>query len=211
VMGGAKVGDKIKLIQKFIEVSDGIVIGGAMANNFLAYKGLSVGKSKLEPGLERMIKDIYQSVETKVGVDRIDDFLILPQDVVVVTSLDDTPRTVKVADVAADDMILDLGEKTMDHVAKFVQTAGTVIWNGTLGVTEKPAFAVGSARLAEVLASDPGITSIIGGGDTADFVIHWDKKRGDSFTLVSTGGGASLALMAGEKLPGVESLLDARG
>jgi phosphoglycerate kinase len=210
VMGGAKVSDKIKLIQKFIEVSDNIVIGGAMANNFLAYKGLSVGKSKLESGLDQTIKAIYDAVETKVGAGHIDDFLILPQDVVVATSLDDKPRTVNVADVAADYMILDMGEKTMHHVIDLVQTAGTVIWNGTLGVAEKPAFAVGSAQLASALAAHPDITSIIGGGDTADFVIHWDKKHGESFTHVSTGGGASLALMAGEKLPGVESLLDAR-
>lgn len=209
VMGGAKVSDKIKLIQKFIEVSDRIVIGGAMANNFLAYNGLSVGNSKLESGLEYTLADIYKAAEEKVGKDAVGDFLMLPQDVVVATSIDDEPRTVNVADVGPSDMIFDLGSKTMDRVAEEVQKAGTVIWNGTLGVAEKPAFAVGSARLAEVLASRPETTSIIGGGDTADFVIHWDKKHGESFSHVSTGGGASLALMAGEKLPGVESLLDA--
>jgi phosphoglycerate kinase len=209
VLGGAKVSDKIKLIQKFIEVADQIAIGGAMANNFLAYKGLPVGKSKLEEGVNQTIQVIYQAAEEKVGVDRVDDFLLLPQDVVVASSLEDTSRTVAVEDVAADDMIFDLGKATMNRVADSAQKAGTVIWNGTLGVAEKPAFAVGSARLAEALANHPETTSIIGGGDTADFVIHWDKKQGGSFSHVSTGGGASLALMAGEKLPGVESLLDA--
>lgn len=210
VMGGAKVSDKIKLIQKFIEVSDRIVIGGAMANNFLAYNGLSVGNSKLESGLEYTLADIYKAAEEKVGKDAVGDFLMLPQDVVVATSIDDEPRMVSVTDVEPNDMIFDLGNKTMDDVAEEVKKAGTVIWNGTLGVAEKPAFAAGSARLAEALASHSETTSIIGGGDTADFVIHWDKKHGESFGHVSTGGGASLALMAGEKLPGVESLLDAR-
>jgi len=210
VLGGAKVSDKIKLIQKFIEVADQIAIGGAMANNFLAYKGLPVGKSKLEEGVEQTIQAIYKVAEEKVGTAKVDDFLLLPQDVVVAVSLEDAPRTVAVEDVTTDDMIFDLGEATMDRVADAAQKAGTVIWNGTLGVAEKPAFAVGSARLAKALADHPETTSIIGGGDTADFAIHWDRKRGGSFSHVSTGGGASLALMAGEKLPGVESLLDAR-
>lgn len=211
VLGGAKVSDKIKLIQKFIEVSDRIIITGAMANNFLAYKGMPIGKSKIEPDLDATLDDIYAAAKKKVGDDKADNFLILPTDVVVATSIDDpNPRTVNVGDVTNDDMILDMGSSTMDQACDLAQSAGTVIWNGTLGVAEKPAFAVGSSRLAETLAAHPEVTSIIGGGDTADFVIHWDKKRGESFTHVSTGGGASLALMAGEKLPGVESLLDAR-
>ena len=88
--------------------------------------------------------------------------------------------------------------------------SSTVIWNGTLGYAELPAFAHGSARLALSLATQPHTTSIIGGGDTADFVLKWDSADGASFSHVATGGGASLELMAGEKLPGIESLLDAR-
>lgn len=210
VLGGAKVKDKIALIQKFIEVADTIIVSGAMANNFLAYKGIPIGKSKFEPGLEATLDEIYAAAKNKVGADTVDDFLVLPSDVVVAASPDDAPRTVAVRDVAPDDMILDMGPATMDRICERVQTAGTTIWNGTLGIAEKPAFAVGSARLAQTLASHPEVASIVGGGDTADFVIHWDKKKGGSFTHVSTGGGASLALMAGEKLPGVESLLDAR-
>ena len=87
----------------------------------------------------------------------------------------------------------------------------TVIWNGTLGFTESAPFSTASGALAKVLADDSSqIDSIIGGGDTADFVIHWDARHGDSFGHVSTGGGASLELMSGEKLPGIEALLDAR-
>lgn len=210
VLGGAKVADKITLIQKFIEVADEIVITGAMANNFLAYKGKPVGKSKVESGLTATLDSIYAAAKKKVGAIRVDDFLVLPIDVVVATSLDSRSRTVGIDDVADSDMILDMGPETMKCIDQLVVESGTVIWNGTLGVAEKSAFAAGSGALAKTLAEHPEVTSIIGGGDTADFVIHWDVKKGESFTHVSTGGGASLALMAGEKLPGVESLLDSR-
>ena len=111
--------------------------------------------------------------------------------------------------VGADDIALDVGDASIEAIEEQIDKAETVIWNGTLGYAELPNFAVGSAKLAELLASQPETASIIGGGDTADFVQHWDPKEGESFSHVSTGGGASLELMAGEKLPGVESLLDA--
>jgi phosphoglycerate kinase len=111
--------------------------------------------------------------------------------------------------VTSKDLILDIGDTAIENIVEEVRKAKTVIWNGTLGYAELPEFAHGSARLALELATNPGITSIIGGGDTADFVLKWDGDGGKSFTHVSTGGGASLELMAGKKLPGVESLLDA--
>ena len=112
--------------------------------------------------------------------------------------------------IPAGSLALDIGPKSIERMQSVIATAHTVIWNGTLGYAEVPAFATGSAALAEQLADNPAIDSIIGGGDTADFVIHWDKKHGESFSHVSTGGGASMELMAGEKLPGIEALLDAR-
>ncbi|HRN90759.1 MAG TPA: phosphoglycerate kinase, partial [Candidatus Saccharibacteria bacterium] len=118
---------------------------------------------------------------------------------------------VALPDITSGDIVLDIGDKTIERVVDAIKPARTVIWNGTLGYAEIPAFAHGSARLALALASQPKTTSIIGGGDTADFVIKWDGNDGASFTHVSTGGGASLELMAGEHLPGVESLLDAHG
>jgi len=135
----------------------------------------------------------------------------LPTDVAVAGDVSgDAPRRiVAVGSMTADDMALDVGDASIEVIEKTVETAKTVIWNGTLGYAELSAFSVGSAKLAEALTSHHDITSIIGGGDTADFVQHWDEKEGASFTHVSTGGGASLELMAGEKLPGVESLLDA--
>lgn len=211
VMGGAKVSDKIPLIKRFVEVADTIIIGGAMANTILAYKGYNMGKSKLEDGQKQILDEMYAAAAKKVGADRVDEFIILPSDVAVASEIDASAerRTVDVGAVSANDIALDIGEKSIEKMIAVVQNAKTVIWNGTLGYAELPNFAHGSARLALALASHPDITSIIGGGDTADFVLHWDGTEGKSFTHVSTGGGASLELMAGEKLPGVEALLDA--
>lgn len=211
VMGGAKVSDKIPLIKRFVEVADTIIIGGAMANTILAYKGYAMGKSKLEDGQKEILDEIYAAAAKKVGADKIDEFIVLPSDVAVATEIgvQAKRRTVPVTALSKDDIALDIGEKSIEKMVGIVQSTKTVIWNGTLGYAELPEFAHGSARLALALAAHPDITSIIGGGDTADFVLHWDAAEGKSFTHVSTGGGASLELMAGEKLPGVESLLDA--
>src|SRR5690606_4393286 len=104
---------------------------------------------------------------------------------------------------------LAVGEASIERIADELKDATTVVGNGTLGYAELPECALGSARLAITLGSNSCITSMIGGGDTADFVLKWDGSTGEDFTHVSTGGGASLELMAGKKLPGVESLLDA--
>lgn len=212
VMGGAKVSDKIGVIQAFVEVADTIIIGGAMANTFLAYKGLNMGRSKLEPDQMATLDSIYSAARKKVGADNVDDFLVLPSDVAVAPTIDKRQprRLVDVSKVGSDDMSLDIGDKSIEQMATYIRSARTVVWNGTLGYAELPNFAHSSARLALALALQPDTTSIIGGGDTADFVLKWDARKGDSFSHVSTGGGASLELMAGEKLPGIESLLDAR-
>lgn len=209
VIGGAKVSDKVGVITQLIDKADSVIITGAPANTFFAYNGISIGKSKFEPGMEPVIKEIYAKAVNKVGKEKIDDFLILPTDLAVAKKVDKTePRhNKKVDELRADELALDVGDETIEHIVRVVEKAKTVIWNGTLGVAELPQFAHGSARLALTLATHPEITSIIGGGDTADFVLDWDARKGESFTHVSTGGGASLELMAGEKLPGIESLL----
>lgn len=210
VMGGAKVSDKITVIERLVDVADKIIIGGAMANTFLKYKGNRVGASKIEDGQEAVLDGIYSAAHEKSN-GQADTFITLPVDVAVATEISDQAqrRNVLAGTVAADDIILDIGDQAIETVAKAVKEAKTVIWNGTLGYAELPEFAHGSARLALELASDKETTSIIGGGDTADFVLKWDGNGGESFTHVSTGGGASLELMAGKKLPGIESLLDA--
>jgi phosphoglycerate kinase len=210
VMGGAKVSDKITVIERFVGVADRIVVGGAMANTFLKYKGYHVGASKIEEGQEPVLDGIYSAAHEK-SQGHADEFIMLPVDLAVAKEISEksTRHTVKLGAVVDDDIILDIGDQAIENIVEAVAGAGTVIWNGTLGYAELPEFAHGSARLALELATHPEVTSIIGGGDTADFVLKWDGGTGKSFTHVSTGGGASLELMAGKKLPGVESLLGA--
>lgn len=212
ILGGAKVSDKITIIERFVDRADTILIGGAMANTFLAYQGRAVGKSKYEQGQDAVLKAIYTAATKKVGDALVDTFILTPTDVAVVHTINasEPRRTVPVDAIAADDIALDIGEETIERYVKVVETAGTVIWNGPVGYSELDNFAHGSARLALALATHPRVVSIIGGGDTADFILKWDGHGGASFTHVSTGGGAGLELMAGKKLPGVEVLLDAR-
>jgi len=211
VLGGAKVHDKVAVIHALVEVADQIIISGAMANTFLVYKGYALGKSRRDMDSDAVLADIYEAVRRKVGEAKVEDFLLLPVDLAVGSKpAPDTPRhIVELGAVGKEDMALDIGDKTIEQVVNIAAGAKTVIWNGTLGTAEYANFAHGSARLALALATHPDITSIIGGGDTADFVLKWDARKGASFSHVSTGGGASLELMSGEKLPGIESLLDA--
>jgi phosphoglycerate kinase len=211
-MGGAKVSDKIPLIERFVDVADTIIVGGALSNSFLAHQGVLMGSSIVEPDQFAEIDRIYKAVDEK-GVKNPSEFIILPSDVAVApsTNPDAKRKVVGIGDIESEEDALDIGDRSIEEMVAIIKTAGTVIWNGTLGYAEKPAFAHGSARLALALATQPQTTSIIGGGDTADFILKWDGHGGKSFTHVSTGGGASLELMSGLKLPGVESLLDAPG
>ena len=213
ILGGAKVSDKIKILERFVGIADRMIIGGAMANTFLKYKGHNIGKSKFEDNESSELQRIYALALGKVaGRESVDEFLFLPTDVAVTTDLDSTQQrrtVVRVEDVTDDEYIVDIGPQTISRAVERLKGAGTVIWNGTVGVAEKEAFSNGSAYLADTLAKQHDTTTtIVGGGDTADFVLHWDPKKGGSFTHVSTGGGASLDLMSGEPLPGVEALMD---
>jgi len=210
VMGGAKVSDKITVIERLVDIADKIIIGGAMSNTFLKYKGHHMGSSKVEDGQEKVLDSIYLAAHEKLD-SSIDDFIILPTDVAIASKISDTAtrENEKLGNLHPKDIALDIGDASIERMVEEVAQAKTVIWNGTLGYAELPEFAHGSARLALALATQPQTTSIIGGGDTADFVLKWDGRGGESFTHISTGGGASLELMAGKKLPGIESLLDA--
>lgn len=208
ILGGAKVRDKIAVIERFVDVADKIIVGGAMASTFLAYRRVPMGASKVETDQFSVLDTIYTAAVKKVGINKIDEFIILPKDVAVAQSINAIRRrTVPIQDIATDDMVLDIGDETIEHYVEEVKKAHTVIWNGTLGLAEKKPFAHGSARIALALATAPDLTSVIGGGDTADFALKWDGDGGKSFSHVSTGGGASLELIAGYKLPGVEALL----
>lgn len=211
LMGGSKVSDKIVIIKRLIRVADQIIIGGAMANTFLAHRGYDVGASKIEADQGEVINDIYDMVRRKVGDEMADNFLVLPTDVAIGARLDESARrrTVLVDKIPKDSFALDIGDASIERTVAAIERSQTIIWNGNLGMTELPHFAHGSARAALALAEHPEKESIIGGGDTAGFAIQWDGRHGESFSHVSTGGGASLELMAGDTLPGIEALLDA--
>lgn len=210
VMGGAKISDKLSVIERFVSVADKIIIGGAMANTFLAYKGVNMGESLFESNQNEILDRIYAAAREKVG-DAVDDFIILPSDLAVPSDISPqaTRKSVQLDELGDKDTVLDVGDNSIQRIVNEVSDSKTVIWNGTLGYAERSEFAHGSARLALALATQPQTTSIIGGGDTANFVLKWDSADGASFTHVSTGGGVSLELMAGDKLLGIESLLDA--
>lgn len=214
VMGGAKISDKIKVVVDFVEKADHVVISGAMANNFLRWTGCNVGKSKVEDDVDEVIERIAGLVckenhthgrcITKSGK------ILLPVDVVVAREIDkDAPWQHKTLDeISDDDIILDVGNRTIELTERHLAKVHTVLWNGTLGYAEIPHFAHGSSRLALWLAKHKQqVVSVIGGGDTADFVLHWDEAHGKSFDHVSTGGGASLELLAGKELPGITALM----
>jgi phosphoglycerate kinase len=209
ILGGAKVSDKIAVIERLVGIADTILIGGAMANTFLKYKGHHLGASKVEAA-DPILNEIYHAAARKVGRDHIDEFILLPIDLVVAHRIDEVPgKTVSVAHIGAGEMALDIGPMTAERFAGVLDSAKTVLWNGTLGYAEKTTFAAGSDRIAQAVTANKEASSIVGGGDTADFALHWSAANKRNFTHISTGGGASLELMAGERLPGIEALLDA--
>lgn len=205
VIGGAKIADKLPLIERFLNEADTILVGGALANTFLKFTGHDIGKSMYEADQESEVKKILKRAKPNQ--------LVLPTDIAVAKEVNVTSkrREVALSDIAGDDDILDVGPATISDFCKHLEKAGTVIWNGPIGYAENPNFAISSEAIATCLSDQyPSLESIIGGGDTADFVLGWQTKHPQShFSHISTGGGASLELLSGMKLPGVEALLDA--
>lgn len=201
ILGGAKVSDKIGVINNLLEKVDTLIIGGAMAYTFLKAKGYEVGKSLCELDKVELAKELMDKAEKK-GVK-----LLLPVDTVVAQEFkNDTPfKTVDSDKIPADWEGLDIGEKTRALYADAVKNAGTVIWNGPMGVFEMPNFANGTKAVAKALAESAAIT-IIGGGDSAAAVAQLGYA--DKMTHISTGGGASLEFLEGLELPGVACLND---
>lgn len=199
IMGGAKISDKIKLIENLLTKADKILIGGGMANTFLKAQGYDLGKSLVE---EEAL------AEAKRLLDAAADRLILPVDVVVADELsqDAAASVVGVGGIGADKMALDIGPATLEKFNAELRGAKLVIWNGPMGVFETPKFATGTFALAQTLAElvGKGAQVIIGGGDSASAVKK--AKLTDKMTHVSTGGGASLELLEGRELPGVVAL-----
>ncbi len=194
VLGGAKVSDKIRLVDRLLKKVDGLVIGGAMAFTFLKAKGLSVGNSKVEDGYVSEAARLIESGK-----------IVLPVDVVAADKFDSgaKARTVAVGSIPAGWMGLDIGPDSVKLFEKELERAKTVVWNGPMGVFEFDEFAEGTLQLARFI-SKSGATTIIGGGDT----IAAAGKAGvrGKFTHTSTGGGAMLEFLEGKKLPAIEAL-----
>lgn len=234
VVGGAKIADKIDILHKLIDLADFVAIGGAMANTFFVAKGMKVGKSKYDAGELELARDIMQKAAEKSKAGRFTFYL--PHDGVVTKKLDKAEPTrlvdwgaamitevqqypkmppVEAHTVADDELIVDVGPLSAAFIAGGVQLARTVIWNGTLGVTETPSltgpvgpYAHGTELLIDALTGDFGAKpfTVVGGGDTAGYIEQ--RKLTGAFNHVSTGGGASLELMAGRNLPGIDVLED---
>jgi len=198
VLGGAKVSGKIEVIEALLAKVDALLVGGAMANTFLAARGLSVGRSLVEEDKLPLARSILE------GADERSVQVLLPVDVAVAESTDAAEATVVPVDsIAETAMALDIGPQTVKAFTEKLMRAQTIFWNGPMGLFENHAFSKGTFGVAEAIAASGGF-SVVGGGDSVAAIN--DAGLGDRFGHVSTGGGASLEFMEGKKLPGVEAL-----
>jgi phosphoglycerate kinase len=201
IVGGAKISTKIEVLKSLLKKADTVFIGGAMANTFLQAQGYNIGASMTEVDSIDIAKDVM-----KIAKDNNVN-LILPKDLVVAKSIEDGVdcRTVSIDNIQKDDIALDIGKETMRDLIPIIKKAKTIFWNGTLGYAEINEFAWASKDLAHLMSLRKNkADTIIGGGDTTAFI----EKLGmhNRFSFVSTGGGASLELLSGKKLAGIEAL-----
>ena len=201
VLGGAKVSDKIAVINNLLDKADTVIIGGGMAYTFAKAQGGEIGKSLLEEDKCAYALEMIEKAKEK-GVK-----LLLPVDTVAATEFaaDAEPHVVDAMHIPVDMMGMDIGPETIELFCKATQGAGTIVWNGPMGVFEFPAFATGTKAMAKALA-ESGAVTIIGGGDSA--AAAEQLGFADKITHISTGGGASLEFLEGKELPGVACLLD---
>jgi phosphoglycerate kinase len=199
LLGGAKVSDKIEVVRSLLSKVDRLLIGGGMAYTFLRAKGLPTGKSLVEEDKVELASELLSEGGAKLG---------LPRDHVVASRFEASAeiRTLPIGEIPDGWMGLDIGPATVAAYGEDIRKAKLVVWNGPMGVFEMEPFAQGTLRLAEIVAGSDA-TSIVGGGDSVAAVRR--ARVTDRITHVSTGGGASLEFLAGEKLPGVEVLTDA--
>jgi phosphoglycerate kinase len=203
ILGGAKVSDKIEVVQNLMKVSDAMLIGGAMAYTFLKSQGFPIGKSLVENDKLDLARNLLEEAERRRFR------LLLPVDHVLAESPDAAETRTTDISVTPDNLMgLDVGPKTIALYSQEIAKARTIVWNGPLGMFEKPAFAAGTLAIAKAVAAATaaGATSIIGGGDSVAAAEQSGVAK--QISHISTGGGASLEFLAGEKLPGVEALTD---
>ena len=201
LFGGAKVSDKVALLENIMGKVDFLFIGGGMAATFLKVKSIDVGKSLIEENnLDVAVKLLKMAENNRVD-------LMLPVDVMVATDINSEAKgeVVSVKKISSTQRIVDIGPKTIENFSAKLRTCKSVFWNGTMGIAEIPQFAQGTLAMGKLLAGLKA-TTVIGGGSTSEAVTNMGLA--DKMTFVSTGGGASLMLLGGQKLPGVEALLD---
>ena len=201
IIGGSKVSTKINVISNLIKNVNNIVIVGAMANNFLAFKGYKVGKSLVEKNSKKIIDDIYAEAK------KYDCNIIIPEDNNVSTNFEGSGKTKKQDSVEENEIILDIGPKTIKNIEKIIDRSNTVLWNGPAGYFENKNFSTGTTAIAKRISDNTAkksLISILGGGDTISAI----NKSSDKFvfTHLSTAGGAFLEFLEGKDLPGLDVL-----
>jgi phosphoglycerate kinase len=200
ILGGAKVADKIGVIEALMDRCDALCIGGAMANTLLAAGGADMRASKIEKDRLALGRTLIAKARDK-GVT-----LVLPSDVVVAEGIDASEgKACAVGDIPAGHMALDIGPATVTRIGELLATAKTVFWNGPVGLFENPAFSEGTFSVARAVAGSPAF-SVVGGGDSAAAVRAAGDDVASGIGFISTGGGAALELLEGKQLPGIEAL-----
>ena len=201
IIGGSKVSTKINIIKNLIPRFDNIIIVGGMANNLIKYMGHNIGKSLQEENTNKIIKEIF-SQSKKHGCK-----ILYPEDVVVAKDLNGSPQTKELNEIVSDDIILDIGSKTIKKIGNLIDQSNTILWNGPAGYFENPKFANGSINIAKKIIEnniDNKIYSVVGGGDTVSLINSLNAI--DNFNFVSTAGGAFLEYLEGKELPGIIAL-----
>ena len=201
IIGGSKVSTKINIIKNLIPKFDNIIIVGGMANNIIRYMGNNIGKSLQEDSSDSIIKEIFSLSETRNCK------IIYPQDVIVGKNLNGTPQIKELNEVLSDEMILDIGPKTISVINNIIDESNTILWNGPAGYFENPNFANGSIEIAKKIIENnksSKIYSVAGGGDTVSLLNSLNSIN--DFNFVSTAGGAFLEYLEGKELPGIKAL-----
>ena len=199
IIGGSKISSKINIIKNLIPKFNNIIIVGAMANNIFKYKGINIGNSIYEKNIGNIIEEIFSYAENNKCK------IFFPQDVKVGKKLNDKSVNKELMDIVDDDMILDVGPKTLIEIKKIIDFSSTILWNGPLGYFENENFSSGSSEIANYIANKGDkIFSVVGGGDTVAVINSLNIES--RFNFVSTAGGAFLEFLEGKELPGIKAL-----
>jgi phosphoglycerate kinase len=201
IIGGSKISTKIGIIKNLIPKFDNLIIVGGMANNIISYKGNHIGKSIKEEHCEIIIKEIFETSKNYSCK------LIIPEDVLVGKNMNDTSQVKELNNIEDDELILDIGPKTINKIKDIIEISRTILWNGPAGYFENPNFAIGSNEIARTIIKknkNNSIFSVVGGGDTVAVINKIGTMK--DFNFVSTAGGAFLEYLEGKELPGIKAL-----